>query len=62
MSDSNQQDPRARALAEATARLVRDGIADTQAAFDHVSAEDRGRRIAERANAQRGLAPKEDSK
>lgn len=60
--NDQEHDPRARALAEATARLVRDGIAPIDVALQHVSAEDRGRRIAERANAQRGLAPKEDSK
>lgn len=57
-----EPDPRAKNLAEAAARLVRDGVADNQAAFDHVTAEERGRQIAARVNAQRGQAPKESPK
>lgn len=63
MSDNQETDPRAKNLAEAAARLVRDGIApDAQSAFDHVMAEERGRQIAARVNAQRGQAPKESPK
>jgi len=58
MTDTtNEPDPRARQLAEAAARLVRDGIADDQAAIDFVNSQDAGRRIAERLNRQRGQAP-----
>ncbi len=47
------EEQRAKALAAAAARLVQQGVADNQAAFDHVIAEERGRQIAARLNAQR---------
>ena len=50
-------DPRAKELAEAAARLVREGVADNQTAFDHVVNESAGRDLARRLNAQRGTAP-----
>jgi len=50
MTDAKQQ-------AEAVRRLVVDGVADAHTAIEHVQAEERGRQIAARVNAQRGQAP-----
>ena len=56
---TDNQDPRSRALAEAAARLVREGVApDAQSALDHVMSEEAGRRAAQRFNADRFQTPK----
>lgn len=59
MTNNNETDPRARSLAEAAARLVRDGVADNQSAFDHVVAEQRGAALGRLVNTQRGTAPQQ---
>lgn len=55
-------EPTPKELAEAAARLVRDGVADNQAAFDHVVNENAGRDLARRLNTQRGTAPQQPQK
>ena len=55
-------DPRAKELAEAAARLVRDQIADGPTAVNHVLNESAGRDLARRLNTQRGTAPQQPKK
>ena len=50
-------------IAAAAARLVRDGVCDAPTALEAVTAEERGRQIAARVNAQRtSPAPKQEEK
>lgn len=52
----------AKQQAEAAARLVRDGVADSPTAVNHVLNENAGRDLARRLNAQRGTAPQQPQK
>jgi len=64
MTDSNEQvSQEARNQADAVRRLVNEGVADNQTAFDHVEAESRGRDLARRLLNQRRLsAPQQEEK
>lgn len=56
------EDQRAKELAAAAARIVQQGIGDTQSAVDFVTSQERGAALGRLVNNQRGTAPQQPQK